>query len=200
MHAWVQLKSAVGVWNFWLGFFLALSLGMAESLSFAPHRPRLVAYAATMGMLLALSTAIMFNLERIMHPYLRLAVMIVGFLGCIAFGYGLLYNLMRITQPQPLLEANEDGLWFHVSFFNHGKVVWTDLAGFEVVKYGLSKRVLVKVKDPEAFTEKYPGIRRFLFQRTRKRYGTPISLPLELISGDAVKTLQQLSDFGSRMK
>ena len=173
---------------------------MAESLSFAPRRARLISYALTMGLLLAMSTAIMFNLERIMHPYLRLTVMIVGFLGCIAFGYGLLYNLMRVSQPQPFLEANEDGLWFHVSFFNHGKVLWSDLDGFAVVKYGLTTRILVKVKDVAAYQNKYPGIRKFLFRRTAKRYGTPISLPLELLEGDASDILKQLSDFGKRMR
>ena len=170
---------------------------MADSLSFAPRRSRLISYALTMGLLLAMSTAIMFNLERIMHPYLRLTVMIVGFLGCIAFGYGLLYNLMRISQPQPFLEANADGLWFHVSFFNHGKVLWDDLDGFAVVKYGLTTRILIKVKDPKAYQDKYSGIRRYLFRRTARRYGTPISLPMDLLDGDPAKILKQLSDFGT---
>ena len=141
----------------------------------------------------------MLNLEKVMHPYLRIAVMAVAFLGCIAFGYGFLYNLMRIGQPQPLLEANAEGLWFHVTFFNHGKVAWQDLLGFEVVRYGLSKRVLIKVKNPDHYVQKYPGIRKFLFQRTMRRYKTPLTLPTTLFATDIVETLQVISKFGRQL-
>jgi hypothetical protein len=164
-----------------------------ESLSYLPKRSQLISYVLVMALLLGTSTVIMLNLEQIMHPYLRLAVMIVGFLGCVAFGYGFFYNVMRVLQPQPLLEANAEGLWFHVSFFNHGKVLWEDFLGFEVVKYGFARRVLIKLKDPEAFTNKYGGVRRFLFRRTLRRYKTPVSMPLSLIAGDPVETLKRIN-------
>jgi hypothetical protein len=172
---------------------------MPEPLSFAPSKSRLISYAVTTGLLLATSTAIMLTLEQIMHPYLRLTVMIVAFLGCIAFGYAFLYNLMRIWQSQPLFQADAEGLWFHVTFFNHGKVEWADLEGFDIVKYGPTRRVLIQVKRPQHYAEKYPGVRRFLFRRTQKRYGTPLSLPLGLIEGDPVETLKKLSAYGAKL-
>ena len=167
--------------------------GMA--LTIPPHRPQLISYAVTTGLLLLTSVIIMLNVERIMHPYLRLAVMIVALLGCIMFGYAFLYNLTRVGQSQPFLEANREGLWFNVHFFNHGKVAWDELEGFSVVKYGMSKRILIQVKKPEAFAVKYPGMRKFLFQRNLKRYKTPISLPLGLLGPDAVEHLNKISAY-----
>lgn len=165
------------------------------AITIPPHRPQLVSNALLTGLLLATSVAIMLNVERVMHPYLRLTVMIVAMLGCIIFGYVFLYHLTRLAQSQPILEANPEGLWFHVHFFNHGKVAWDDLEGFSVVRYGMSKRVLIQVRNPDAFAVKYPGMRKFLFQRNLKRYKTPISLPLSLLGPDAVDHLNRISAY-----
>lgn len=172
---------------------------MREPLRFPPRRSRLVSYASATGLLLALSAAMMFYVEHVMLYSLRITVMVIAFLGCITFGYGLLYNLTRLTQAQPLLEANAEGLWFHVTLLNHGKVEWADLDGFEIVRYGLGKRVLVKLRDAPAYAVKYPGLRRHLFQRTLRRYGTPVSLPLGLFAQDAVSTLQRISAYGTAL-
>jgi hypothetical protein len=168
---------------------------MAEPLRFMPNKSRLISYTVATGLLLACSVLLMLNLEIVMHYYLRLIVMGIAFLGCIAFGYAFLYNLMRVSQAQPLLEANDEGLWFHVSLFNHGKVEWEDLEGFDVVKYGLARKVLIQVQRPDFYARKYPGMRKFLFSRTLKRYGTPFALPLGLVDGDVVKVLESVSAY-----
>jgi hypothetical protein len=69
------------------------------------------------------------------------------------------------------------------------------LEGFDVVKYGLSRRVLIQVKRPDYYVEKYPGVRKFLFRRTMKRYRTPVSLPLALFEGDVVKVLERVNAY-----
>jgi hypothetical protein len=169
---------------------------MAESLSIFPDRSRLRVYMIATGICMAVSLGVMFSLEQIMHRDLRLIALIVATLGCLSFGYGFLYNIMRLRQPQPLLQADAEGLWWHVSLMNFGKVEWADVIGYEVVKHGMSKKVLVKVKRPELYTEKYPGIRKLTLRNALKRYGTPVVLPLSLFEGDILKTLKDLANFG----
>jgi hypothetical protein len=168
----------------------------ADTLIYKAKKSRLVGQALVSGAALGLSVWMMGNAEIVMHRELRLIVFFVAFIGCIVFGYTTFYNFLRIFNSEPLLKADAAGLWFHGSPMYNGKILWSDIAGYQVAQYGLSKKVLVQLKDPVAFTTKYADFRKYVFQRMYKRYGTPIALPYNLFQDDVLQMIAAIRDAG----
>lgn len=169
-----------------------------ESLIYPPKKGKILMQAVLMAACLGLSIWMMGNAEIVMKSELRLAVFFIAFLGCVAFGYGLFYNFLRIFKAEPLLKADAEGLWFHGSPMYHGKILWSDIAGYEVAQYGFSKKVLIRLQKPEAFAVKYADYRKWVFKRNLKRYGTCVALPYGLFADDVVVMLKDISAFGAR--
>jgi hypothetical protein len=165
-------------------------------LIYQPQKGKILSQAVLMAVSLGLSIWTMGNAEIVMHRELRLIVFFVAFLGCVAFGYGLFYNFLRIFKPEPLLKADAEGLWFHGSPMYHGKILWSEIAGYEVAQYGLSKKVLIRLQNPDAFAVKYADYRKWVFKRNLKRYGTCVALPYNLFADDVVKMLNEISAYG----
>jgi hypothetical protein len=171
-----------------------------EVLIYATKKPKLILQAVIMGVGMALSLWVMSNVTIIMHRDLRWAVFIAGTIGCLAFGYGLFYNFLRIWKSEPLLKADVEGLWFHGSQTYYGKILWSDIAGYEVAQYGLSKKVLIKLKDPIAFSIKYQDLRKLVFGRVLKRYGTPVALPFSYFERDVLEMLHEIAAYAKRLE
>lgn len=170
----------------------------ADALVYKPQKPKLVLQAAIMLGGLLLSLWMMNNATLVMHRELRLTVFFAAFFGCVVFGYTFLYNALRVWSSEPLLKADAEGLWFHGSHMYHGKILWSDVSGYEVAQYGLSKKVIVRLKQPEAFAAKYSDFRRVIFKRMLKRYGSPVALPMGLFEGNVVNMLHEISAFGKQ--
>lgn len=167
----------------------------APVLIFKAKKSKLVLQALFMAAALGLSIWTMSNAEIVMQGELRIAVFLSAFLTCIILSYFLLYHILLIWNSEPLLKADAEGLWFHGSQLYYGKVLWSEVAGYELAQYGLSKRVLIKVKNPDAFAVKYQDLRKFAFKRMCKRYKTPVALPAGLFADDVVDMLRQLSAY-----
>jgi len=167
----------------------------ATVLIFKAKKSKLVWQAAFMAAALALSIWTMSNAEVVMQGELRIAVFLSAFITCVILSYFLLYHILLIWNAEPLLKADAEGLWFHGSQLYYGKVLWSEIAGYEVAQYGFSKRVLIKVKHPEVYAVKYQDLRKYAFKRMRKRYGTPVALPADLFADDVVDMLRQLSAY-----
>ncbi len=170
----------------------------ADELIFKAKRPQLILQALIMGAAFGLSVWTMGNAEIVMHYELRLMVFFISFLGCVVFGYLAFYNFLRVFKHEPLLKADAAGLWFHASPIYHGKILWSEIEGYEVAKYGLSRKVLVKLKRPAAYLTRYSDMRKHVFKRMMKRYGTPVSLPFGLFEDDVVGMLKAISAYGAR--
>jgi hypothetical protein len=168
----------------------------ADSLAFPQKRSRLLGQVLLLALGLALSALILMNVEVVMMAQLRLTVFFAALIGSICCGYLLLVNVFRMNKSEPLLKADAEGLWFHASGLYYGKVLWSDIKGYEVGQYGWSKMVLIRLKDPEAFAGKYQDIRRFSFRRMLKRYGTPVALPAAQFEADAAEMLGKISAYG----
>ncbi len=166
---------------------------MAEPLEIMPKKAGLRNAALAMAICLGLSAWVLMNVERVMHRDLRITTLVFGVLGVLTFGYGLLYTIMRWKNPIPVLKCTEEGLEFHASFLLHGRVNWDDIVGYELVQYGMGKRVLVTIKRPEKYISKQLGITARIMKMTNKRFGTPIAIPASLFEGDIPETLAEVS-------
>jgi hypothetical protein len=166
---------------------------------YMPRKGKILGQLLLMVACLGLSIWMMGNAEIVMHRELRLVVFFVAFAGCVAFGYGAFYNFLRIFKAEPLLKADADGLWFHGSPMYHGKILWSEIAGYEVAQYGISKKVLVRLQNPESFAVKYADSRKWVFKRNLKRYGTCVALPYALFQDDVLQMLQDISAYGRKV-
>ena len=158
-----------------------------------PKKSSLRNFALVMALGLILSAWVLMNVELVMFRELRIATFAFGILGVLAFGYGVLFALMRWKQPVPVLKCTEEGLEFHSSFLLNGRVNWPDIKGYELVQYGMGKRVLVTIKQPEKYIAKQMGLTAWVMKLNHKRFATPISIPASLFEGDVVATLEQVS-------
>ncbi|MEM7039627.1 MAG: STM3941 family protein [Bacteroidota bacterium] len=152
---------------------------------------------ALLGLGVIVSLFVMLNLELIMHKWLRLTGLIMGFLGVTAFAYGLTYAIMRARSTQPILEAREDDLIFNASILNHGSIDWNNIDSYGLVKYAGRKMMLINLKNSTQFLSKYKGLQGRHLRLKNKRFGTPVAIPANLVPGDVVEVMKDLSAFGT---
>lgn len=170
---------------------------MAEPLEIMPRKAILRNAVILMVLCLGISALVLMNVERVMHRDLRIVTLAFAVLGILSFGYGLLYTLMRWKQPAPLFKCTDAGLEFHGSILLHGRVNWADIEGYELVQYGMGKRVLVKVKQPTRYIDKQMGITSRVMKMLYKRFGTPIAISANLFPDDIPTTLKLISQWKS---
>lgn len=175
-----------------------LNCAMMEPLVIYPNTSRLNFYAVGMGLMLALSAVIMFSLERVMLAQLRIATLVVAFLGCVSFGYAMLYFIMRASQKPPLLRGDAEGLHFDVNYFNKGSIEWSNIQDYSLAKHAGRTLLLINLKDPFALIDAHSGLQRRLLKGNLKRYRTPVAIPAALIEGDAVAVANRVAEFGRR--
>lgn len=175
---------------------------MAEESSYILFPRKRTEWLTALGFALMLMVAltIMMTLEAIMHPYLRIGAMVVAFVGVVLFGYLLVYQIMRAMRSSPLLTADESGIHFDVSLVYNGHVSWEDISTYALAKRVTSMAVLIHLHDPRGYLARQKGMgKRFAFA-THKRWGTPVAIPVSLLSEDAEQVLRDLSDFGKRVE
>lgn len=168
---------------------------MVEPLEIMPRKASSRNFAVVMAFGLGLSAWVLMNVERVMHRDLRITTLVFGALGVLTFGYGLLFAILRWKQPIPVLKCTDEGLEFHASFLLHGRVNWGDIKGYELVQYGMGKKVLVTLKQPEKYISKQLGLTARVMKMTNKRFGTPVAISANLFEGDIAETLERISQW-----
>lgn len=171
---------------------------MTDCLEFRAKRAYFQRQIALMAIMLLLSAAIMFNVERVMHRDLRLLVMILGFLGAVVFGYGFLFALMRNKQALPLLKCHPDGLEFNPVPFVSGKVPWAEIKSYELVKVGLGEKLRFTLKRPDHWLAQQKGVSAMVFRRYFRRFGSPVVLDAKIFEEDPLDVVQAVSAWGKR--
>jgi hypothetical protein len=171
---------------------------MREALLIPLNVGRIYLNAGVMAAFLAFSVWLMFNVELVMFAQLRLTVMIVAFLGCMVFGYGMLYFFLRAREAPPVLKADDAGIYFDVSFINRGLVTWDNVKEYALIRHVGRNYLLIHMKSPFELIDDRDGIRRRILIASLKRYGTPAAIPAALVQGDAAEVLQQIADYGRK--
>lgn len=166
-------------------------------MTFHPRKSHLWTSVGLMAALVLMSLIVMLNLELVMHKWLRLASLILGFLGVTLFAYGLAYTILRAMRPQAVLEASEDGLFFNGSIINNGTVQWDNIKEYGLVKYGGRKIFLIVLKSPDRFLRAQTGLRARHLRLKQKRFGTPVAFPANLLEEDVLKVMEELSKYKS---
>lgn len=167
-----------------------------EPLIIYPNRGHQYRFIGFVAVGLVVSLLIMFNLEEIQHPYIRLAALILAFFGILAFGYGLVYAAMRTAQNIELFYADADGLFFNANLFHNGLLQWDNIKEFGLVKYAGRKQVLIYLKDNEEFMGGLKGIGRRMAKANLKRFKTPVAIPASRVPGDIEDVLTRISKWG----
>jgi hypothetical protein len=169
---------------------------MREALLIPLRTARVYLYAGVMAALLLLSVWIMFNVELVMFAQLRLTVMVVAFFGCLFAGYGLLYFFLRAWEAPPVLKADDEGIYFDISFINRGLVTWDNVKEYALIRHAGRTFLLIHMKAPFLLIDERDGIRRRIMISSLKRYGTPAAIPASLVSGDPEEVLRRIADYG----
>ena len=168
---------------------------MRDPIIIFPNRNQLYLYTGAVFLLFLVSILVMLNLEEVMHRDLRVLALILGFLGTTVFGYGLVYNVFRLRSNKPLIQAGPDGLSFHSSALNQGRLKWEAIREYGLVKHGTRKVALIYLHKPQAFMRDQKGLQARIFRSNMKRYQTPIALPASLFPEDPVEVLKALSTY-----
>ena len=168
-----------------------------EPLEIYPNRNRLLFFLVFTGVFLLVSILIMLNLEALQYGVLRLTALIVGFLGCMGFGYAFLFNVMRYNRPRPLIKATPEKLEFHVSPLLYGSCEWSNVSGYGLIKYAGRKMVRVQLDRPHDMLNGVGGLRRLRLKGNLTRIGTPFVLPAGLLPDDPATVLKELQQYGA---
>ena len=169
---------------------------MREALLVPLKVARVYVYAGVMAVLLVFSVWLMFNVELVMFGSLRLTVMVVAFLGCMVFGYGTLYFILRAREAPPVLKADDEGIYFDISFINRGLITWDNVKEYALIRHAGRDFLLIHMKSPFVLIDDRDGIRRRVLLASLKRYGTPAAIPASLVQGDPAEVLHRLADYG----
>jgi len=171
----------------------------SEALEFFPNRNRIRAYLIATGVMLLVSILIMLNLEALQYGLFRLIAMIIAFFGVLGFGYGFLFNVLRVQRPKALISATPDHLSFHVSPLSFGSCEWDNIASYSLVRYARQKWIRVELEHPDAMIRATKGIVRRRLRANLKRFGTPFVLPANLLPEDAEEVLKALQGYGKEI-
>lgn len=169
-----------------------------EILEFHAKRAYFQRQIALMVLMLLVSVAVMMNVERVMHRDLRLAVMILGFLGAVFFGYGLLFAIMRNKQALPLLKCSPSGLEFNPMPFVTGNVPWGEIKSYELVKVGMGEKLRITLRRPDHWIGFQKGFSGMVLRRYLRRYGSPVVINSKIFEDDPLEVIQAVSDWGKR--
>ena len=135
---------------------------MREALLVPLKVARVYVYAGVMAVLLVFSVWLMFNVELVMFGSLRLTVMVVAFLGCMVFGYGTLYFILRAREAPPVLKADDEGIYFDISFINRGLITWDNVKEYALIRHAGRDFLLIHMKSPFVLIddrEERPGVK-----------------------------------------
>ena len=91
----------------------------------------------------------------------------------IFFGFTALIYLKMILSTKPVISISEKGICDNASF---GMIEWEDIAGFRKVKIQKHDYVLILLKNPEKYIEKFNFFKQKWLSLNLKQYGTPVMI------------------------
>ncbi|PQL93359.1 STM3941 family protein [Apibacter adventoris] len=111
----------------------------------------------------------------IMYPNKNL-IRFTGYLGVCSFGISSISIFLKLFNKKPGLVINSDGIIFHASANTLGLIKWKDVTDIKTYKFYNQNYILIMVKNPKEYLNKFKHVKKFLYKRNLNNNGTPIFL------------------------
>lgn len=120
-------------------------------------------------------------------------VQALGVLGLLAAGLSAALCARCLVTRGPAVDLSADALTLRTGNA-HARISWNDITGILLLKEASSRSILIEVADPNAIVRDQPRVLfRFLANRHRKKYGTPLHIPLNEVlvtEDDLIREIQ----------
>lgn len=111
----------------------------------------------------------------IMHPN-KNPIRFTGYLGICFSGITSISIFLKLFNKKPGLVINSDGIIFHASANTLGLIKWKDVTDIKTSKFYNQTYILIMVKNPKEYLNKFKHVKKFLYKGFLNNMGTPIFL------------------------
>ncbi|MFC7679632.1 STM3941 family protein [Paenibacillus sp. GCM10028914] len=114
-----------------------------------------------------------------------MAIVAIGVLCTIFFGFGLIYFISRLVNKRPSLIVNDEGITDQSSYIQAGVIKWEDIKEIKLYSMMNQRMIGIILYHPENFMSKQSGFKKLLMRANQGLVDTPIniaesSLPISL--------------------
>lgn len=103
-------------------------------------------------------------------------IIFMGCLGVCVFGISSISIFLKLFNKKPGLVINSDGIIFHASANTLGLIKWKDVTDIKTSKFYNQTYILIMVKNPKEYLNKFKHVKKFLYKGFLNDIGTPIFL------------------------
>lgn len=161
-----------------------------------PRKGRTIFYFSLCSLILLVSLFIVINIGFVVGTLLTIFTLLVALVGCAICGFGTWYFGKRLFGGEPLLLIDETGFVDNSNYAAAGRIDWEDVKEYQVVKSNFQKFLIVLIREPNTYLDKYSGLQKFLTRSHITRFKTPVVIPLNVLPVDpmvVIKSMQSLS-------
>ncbi|SDP02882.1 hypothetical protein SAMN04487905_101494 [Actinopolyspora xinjiangensis] len=103
-------------------------------------------------------------------------------LAIVFFGGCLIYGVVRLARPKPVVVLDNEGLHDHASFTGVGFVGWGEISGAMADNDGVQRLLSVTLFDPREVLDRTTGWRGFLVRVNARMMGTPVNISQNMVA------------------
>ena len=105
-----------------------------------------------------------------------------GAVGGALFGFMSLVHAVRLFDSGPGLIVDREGIVDRTTYTSVGRIPWVEIQGMRIAGRGLSKYLIVDVRDPEMFADRGNPVQRLLRAINGLFVGSPVWLTASALS------------------
>ena len=125
----------------------------------------------------------------------------MGILSILFFGLGIFLSIKRLIKSEIALIISTEGLNINPKKSLFEVIRWSDILGFNEIKIGRSKAIIICVKNPKYWLDKETNtIRKKLMQFSLSNYNSPFNISALGLDISSDKLIETLSSYFEKYK